>query len=114
MWTSAYKHFCKLAGFYTLGSLQAFPCVLASSQQTPASLLACYVLLSCPLCPLERKCHMESITKQNIKVLCIDPEKCMVIIKYIILHSRVDCAAFFFFARDKNSLDPAITCQGCN
>ncbi len=53
------------------------------------------VFLSCPLCPLERKCHMESITKQNRKVLCIDPEKCMVIIKYIILHSHVDCASFF-------------------
>lgn len=38
---------------------------------------------------------MESITKQNRKVLCIDPEKCTVIIKYIILHSHVDCVSFF-------------------
>lgn len=38
---------------------------------------------------------MENITKRKGKVLCIDPEKCMVIIKYIILHSHVDYEAFY-------------------
>lgn len=96
--------------FYTFGTLQAFLSVPASSRLLTSLLqiiaanrvhhFSCVTLtwstfLSWPLCPLERKCHMESITKQNRKVLCIDPEKCTVIIKYIILHSHVDCVSFF-------------------
>lgn len=58
--------------------------LMVASCSNPRVLLT--VNLSCPLCPLETKCHMESITKQNRQLLCIAPEKCMVIIKYIILH----------------------------
>lgn len=44
--------------------------------------------LSRPLCPFGENVSLGKASL-NIKVLCIEPEKCMVIIKYIILHSRV-------------------------